>query len=260
MNESTGEVETITLEQIKEARAKITKGEWLLFAQGRTIAVESGRSRTSIVSWMGFDDSNRSVKAHRNNAAFIANSPAYVDWLIAELERRTPSVESTESPLNKALLGRLIVATGEQTFASALSWIQKQRSAAVESTSETRVCMRCGHEENASITGSGTCTEIADSAGITFCGCYCVFPSPAPPEAERDSLRAQNELAVTEINALFQPVRSEDNHSVAAWLAIDSYNKGVSDALNILTTKVRNQSNPVSGPKGETNSEPGYQN
>jgi hypothetical protein len=63
-----------------------TEGEWTLYSEGLVVEVTC-QDPTPIVSWPGFDDSNRSPKKHKANAAFIAKAHQDVPKLLREIDR-----------------------------------------------------------------------------------------------------------------------------------------------------------------------------
>ena len=76
------------LQEIKAINAARTPGKWRLFTGIKgLVEVQIAGVKAPIVGWPGFDNSDRSTKEHRRNAAFIARASRAVPDMVAEVER-----------------------------------------------------------------------------------------------------------------------------------------------------------------------------
>lgn len=73
------------IEKLKELCEKATPGPWKLFCASSVTAVECNE-KVPVVSWGGFDNSDRKIGYHRANAAFISAARTAVPELIKEIE------------------------------------------------------------------------------------------------------------------------------------------------------------------------------
>jgi len=86
------------LQEITAINAARTPGKWRLFTGIKgLVEVQIAGVRAPIVGWPGFDDSDRSSKEHRRNAAFIARSSTAVPDMLAEVKRLNKYVELLKS-------------------------------------------------------------------------------------------------------------------------------------------------------------------
>lgn len=81
---------TPTIEEIKEAQARITRGEWMLqdSCSWRRIGTAEPYSDGNVVCpVIQRGDNHPDLLAKREDLQFIANAPRYVDFLLSEVDR-----------------------------------------------------------------------------------------------------------------------------------------------------------------------------
>lgn len=62
-------------------KAKHTKGPWIAHITKHTLEVRAAFGNPPVVSWQGFDESNRSKSEHRANVRLIALAPEMLEYI-----------------------------------------------------------------------------------------------------------------------------------------------------------------------------------
>ena len=70
-----------------------TKRPWTSFIGRTTLSIESEHSRTPIVNWPGFDDSNRPRSEHKANVELIITAVNERDALLAKCQQLVEALE-----------------------------------------------------------------------------------------------------------------------------------------------------------------------
>ena len=78
-------VDKVLIEEMVEARAKATQGEWRRFHRGDTTDVHvKNNPKHAVVHWGGFDDSPHSRGQHGKNAYFITTAANNIAKIAAQ--------------------------------------------------------------------------------------------------------------------------------------------------------------------------------
>lgn len=85
-----------TVEEIREARTKITTPPWIQSALAGMYVVAEGKDYATVCSVGEYNEDGSihlAFKNAANNLQFITDAPRYIDFLLAELERRDKEIE-----------------------------------------------------------------------------------------------------------------------------------------------------------------------
>ncbi|HYE72609.1 MAG TPA: hypothetical protein VEF04_04725 [Blastocatellia bacterium] len=96
----------ITLEAIKAARAAITQSKWEPDFEGQFVTAEDKQMKVCDIRGWGYlircdGGVDYAERIQNANTEFIANAPAFIDWLVAEVERLSAETDVDRSEIDR---------------------------------------------------------------------------------------------------------------------------------------------------------------